>query len=326
MRKSACLWGCLLCLIAVVLFSCRDSGRSSTSGEGRLKVVTTLFPLYDFARNVGGAKADVVLLLPPGVEPHSFDPKPRDIVTVSESDLFVYTGGFMEPWAEDLIKGVRNRRLVVVDSSRGVSLLKETHEKEADAHEKNDGKQARGSDHDHGSIDPHIWLDLGNAQVMVDNILGGFLEKDPANKAFYEKNAAEYKARLQQLDQNFKKGLARCTTRTFVHGGHYALSYLARRYDLTYVSVYGFSPNSEPSAHHLADIVDAMKKNGSHYIYYEELIRPRVAETIAEETGAKLLPLNGGHNVTKDELTRGVTFISILEKDLQSFREGLQCR
>jgi zinc transport system substrate-binding protein len=320
MKRRACLFVCLL-FAAVALVSCGDVDRSADRG-GRLKVVTTLFPLYDFARNVGGEKAEVLLLLPPGVEAHSFDPKPRDILTVNGADLFVYTGSFMEPWAADLIKGVKSRKLVVVDSSTGITLLREADEEGVE------GQRHAGSNgvHEHGPIDPHIWLDLGDAQIMVENILKGFVGRDPANRAFYEKNAAEYKTRLQKLDRDFRDGLSSCEKRVFVHGGHYAFSYLARRYNLTYVSVYGFSPNSEPSAHHLADIIDTMKKNQVRCIFYEELIRPRVAETIAEETGAKLLPLNGGHNVTKDQLKKGVSFISILEKDLQSFREGLQCR
>jgi len=310
--RTMTLFGCLL-LSTIALFSCSDADRS-VSREQRLKVVTTLFPLYDFARNVGREKADVVLLLPPGVEPHSFDPKPKDIITVNKADLFVYTGNFMEPWAADLIRGIRGRELVVVDSSVGATLLKETDEEGQEG-----GKSA-------GGIDPHIWLDLGNTQVMVDNILNGFIKTDPDNTTFYEKNAAEYKARLRRLDQGFREGLANCEAGLFVHGGHYAFSYLARRYHLTYVSAYGFSPNAEPSPRHLADMIETIRKNRVRHIFYEELIRPRVAEMIAKETGSKLLPLNGGHNVAKDQIKQGVTFISILEKDLQSLKEGLQCR
>ncbi len=175
-------------------------------------------------------------------------------------------------------------------------------------------------------MDPHIWLDMDNGQKMVENIVQGFADKDPRNKALYEKNGMAYCAKLRTLDEQFRKGLASCKTRLFVHGGHYAFNYLARRYDLTYVSVYGFSPDAEPSPRHLADIVQKLRRDHIKYIFYEELIQPKVAETIARETGAQMLPLNGGHNVTREEMERGVTFISLLEQDLHNLRIGLQCR
>ncbi len=316
----------LLCCVALIMFAssaCTDRG-SAPSGQKRLTVVTTLFPLYDFARNIAGNRADVTLLLPPGVEPHSWEPKPQDVLRIHRADVFVYTGPFMEPWAEGIIKGSRGQGLVVVDSGEGVLLRPEI---ELDA----DHGHGRAHDHagTHGTpepIDPHIWLDLGNAQKMVDNIAAGLIKKDPEGKAVYEKNAAAYKAGLQQLDEKFKQGLADCRTRLFVHGGHYAFNYLARRYNLAYVSVYGFSPNAEPSSRHLADIIKQMRRSGTRYVFYEELLQPRIAETIGRETDAALLPLNGGHNITSDEMHKGVTFISLLDSDLANLRIGLQCR
>jgi zinc transport system substrate-binding protein len=308
---------CLLSLLTLPFTGCERS-KGTPAGQKRLTVITTLFPLFDFARNVGGDRADVSLLLPPGVEPHSFEPRPRDILRINEADVFVYTGSFMEPWAGTLIKGIDRQKVVVVDSSEGAVLLSQTHTGEAGHDGHHDGeKEAK---------DPHIWLDLGNARKMVDNIVAGFVKKDPAHKEFYEGNARAYEARLQALDEKFKQGLADCKTRLFVHGGHYAFNYLARRYNLNYVSVYGFSPNAEPSPKHVAEIVQTLRRYHAQYIFYEELIQPRLAETVARETGATMLPLNGGHNVTREEMERGVTFISLLEQDLRNLSTGLQCR
>ncbi len=323
MRKSVVFFSCLLFLTLLAFNACQPR-REPSGRKARLVVVTTLFPLYDFARNVCGTKGDVDLLLPPGVEPHSFEPKPGDIVKINRADVFVYTGDFMEPWAAAIIKGALRRDMVVVDSSRGAMLRQES-----GLH----GSAGRGPDtaagHDgsaSGPVDPHIWLDFGNAQVMVDNILAGLIRKDPQNRSFYEKNAAAYKARLRGLDEKFGKGLASCETRLFVHGGHYAFDYLARRYNLSYVSAYGFSPDAEPSPRHLADIVQEIKRHNIKCVFYEELLQPRMAETIARETGARLLPLNGGHNVTAEDLRKGTTFIELLERDLNNLRKGLQCR
>jgi zinc transport system substrate-binding protein len=313
----------MLALILTGLSTCSPSGDGRGPGKG-LQVVTTLFPLYDFARNVGGERAQVTLLLPPGVEPHSFEPRPKDILRINQADVFVYTGSFMEPWAAAIIKGVDESKLVVVDASEGAAVEPETEGAPAEEGESRHDTRREGSHKE--PIDPHIWLDLGNAQKMVDNICAGCVRKDPGNKAFYEKNAEAYKAKLAGLDRQFKEGLAQCETRLFVHGGHYAFNYLARRYRLTYVSAYGFSPDAEPSPRHLAEMVRTIRRRNVKYVFYEELLQPRVAETLARETHVLLLPLNGGHNVTAEEMRKGVTFISLLEQDLNNLRKGLRCQ
>lgn len=315
----------LLCMVfpALLAFSACSPPQDHAKQEKRLRIVTSLFPLYDFAKAVGGQKATVLLLLPPGVEPHSFEPTPRDILEVNGADIFVYTGSFMEPWAASIIKGANMRKLVVVDSSRGVALRQE--QKGAPSEDTPTvSPEARGVRKE--AVDPHIWLDLDNAQKMVDNILAGFVERDPVDKDFFEQNAALYKSRLRQLDEEFREGLGRCKTHLFIHGGHYAFNYLARRYGLTYVSAYGFSPDAEPSPRHLADMIEVMRRHKTKYVFYEELIQPKVAETLARETGARLLALNGGHNVTAEEMKQGVTFVSLLELDLKNLKKGLQCQ
>lgn len=282
----------------------------NTSGERGLKVVATLFPVYDFARNIGGETADVSLLLPPGVESHGFEPRPGDILKIKNADIFIYTGRFMEPWAEDIIRGTDNKNLLIVDSSNGITLQKE-------AEENRQGKK----------IDPHIWLDLSNSEKMVDNILDGFIKKDHLHKDLFMKNANDYKAKLQDLDSRFKKTFSRCRKNIFIHGGHFAFGYFARRYGLEYISAYkGFSPDSEPSPRHLAELIKKMNRYDIRHVYYEELITPRVAMTIAKETGAIPLELNGGHNISKDDMDKGITFLSIMEKNLENLKTGLQCQ
>lgn len=277
----------------------------------KLKVITTLFPLYDMAKNIGADKADVSLLVPPGVEAHSFEPKPSDIVRINEADVFVYTGKFMEPWAEDVIKGAVNKNLVIVDASRGTIMIP-------------------GAFHDEGepagSLDPHIWLDFDNAGIMVKNILQAFQIKDSANKALYEQKAVEYRRKLTELDSLYKTTLAACKNRTIVYGGHYAFGYLARRYGLTYLAAQGVSPDAEPTANDLVKLVEQIKKGRIKYIFYEELTSPRITETIAGETGAEMLLLNAAHNVSRDQLDQGVSLFDILRKNLENLSRGLECR
>jgi len=302
-------------MLLLLCTSC-EKKRDEAVQPGRLRIVTTLFPLYDFTRNIAGDKAQVSLLLPPGMESHSFEPKPDDIIRINKADLFVFTNRYMEPWAADIIAGLDNRRTLVVDASRGARLLEAG---------RSDGHGDEGHHHGEG-MDPHLWLDFANAQIMVDNILSGLVAKDPSNRGFYTANAAAYKAKLADLDQRFRKGLSSCEKRVFLHGGHFAFGYLANRYGLRYESAYAVTADAEPSPAKIAKLIRDIRANGLRYIYTEELVEPRVADTIARETGAKVLRLNGAHNVGRDDLAAGATFLSLMEQNLNNLRIGLQCR
>jgi zinc transport system substrate-binding protein len=216
----------------------------------------------------------------------------------------------MEPWVEKMLKGV-NDKLLVVDASQGVELL--------DDH---DGEEHHK--HDHDGKDPHIWLDLANAQQMVTTITHALAQKDPANAKFYEANAVEYKQQFTDLDQRFKTMLATVKHKSLIYGGHFAFGYFAKRYGLTHDSPYqGFSPNAEPRPKSLAKLINKLKQSGMNYIYHEELIDPKVARTIAQETGAKLELLHGAHNISQDELQRGVTFLELMETNFNKLKVGL---
>lgn len=307
-------------IVGVIVFSFGFLGCSSVSspvtnesGVKKVKVVTTLFPLYDFVKNVGGDKVDVTLLLPPGVEPHSFDPKPSDIVKINQADIFVYTGEFMEPWAKDVIDGVSNENMIVVDASAGIELMKDL-----DSHEEEEGD-------DHGGVDPHIWLDFDNAAIMVDNIASALIKSDSADSAFYENNVSDYKARLFSLDERYKSELKTCKVREIIYGGHYAFGYLADRYDLGYVAAQGFSPDSEPTPAQMINMVEQIRVLGAKYVFYEELVLPTIAETLAQETGVKMLKLNAAHNLTRDDFENGLSFLSVMGNNLNTLKQGLEC-
>ncbi|MDA8083533.1 MAG: metal ABC transporter substrate-binding protein [Nitrospiraceae bacterium] len=302
----------------VFLIFCAACRNTPAGGKQRLSVVASLFPVYDFARQIARDRADVTLLLPPGTEPHSFDPRPADIITLTHADLFFYTNIYMEPWVQKILAGITSARLLAVDTSTGIRLM------EAGGQDPEDEDPGHG--HDHGGKDPHIWLDPLNAIRMVENIRDGLIRKDPSNREFYTRNAEEYVHQLQGLDSRFTAGLADCRKKVFVSGGHFTFGYLARRYGLTYVSAYGISPNSEPTPGSLASISRTLKDQGLRYIFYEELLSPRTAETIAKETDAKLLKLNGAHNITKEDFEKGTTFLSLMERNLANLRTGLECR
>jgi zinc transport system substrate-binding protein len=314
----------LVCVLISHSTSCRADEAKVVSGK-KLQVVTSLFPLYDFARNIGLDQADVSLLLPPGLEAHSFEPRPSDMVRLNRADIFIYTNRAMEPWALDILKGVQNRKLKVIESGRGIVMqagLQEHAAGDKAAHRHDAVDRHR---HGNSTTDPHIWLDFSNAAVMVDHILSGFIEKDPRNRIFYQENAAAYKVKLNALDRQFEEGLSRCRKDVIVHGGHFAFGYLARRYGFRYVSVSGLSPNAEPTPTAMIRISKILKANGLNHLFYEDLLSPRIAETIARETGTSLLMLHAAHNISKEEFKQGVGFIELMQRNLENLKKGLVC-
>ena len=303
----------LLLLTMLALAGC-SSPEQGTLPPRKLQVVATLFPLYDMARAIGGEYAEVSLLLPPGAEAHSFEPRPGDILRLHSADLFIYTGPYMEPWAESLLKGVDAKGLRAVNSGNGISLMKQGKE-EGDDH-----------DHGHGGGDPHIWLDFDNAKTMVTTILAGFTAQDPPHALAYRQNAARYQRRLTELDGAYRVGLADCDSRTVIHAGHFAFGYLAKRYGLRYLSAFPASGDSEPNARQMAAMVELIRSTGAGAIYYEELVSPRLADTLARETGSRLLLLSAAHNVSREELAAGLTLPEIMGRNLENLRGGLSCR
>jgi len=316
MKKIIFILG-IIFIIIFLIFTTSYKQQSKNNSQ-KIQIITTLFPLYDFAKNIGRGDVEVSLLLPPGVEAHSFEPKPSDIATINKADIFIYTGKFMEPWAEDIIKGLTDKNITVVDSSVGIDLIKEEeHEGEhADEHEE---------EHEHGGVDPHIWLDFDHDKTMIQTITIALSEKNPTNATYYQQNANEYVSKLTALDELYKSTLSQCKTKEIVYGGHYAFGYLANQYGLTYLAAQGVSPDAEPTAQDLIQLVEQIRKNDVQYIFYEELTSPKIAETLKNETKTQLLLLHAAHNVSKEDFEHNVSFLSIMEKNLDNLKVGLQC-
>lgn len=298
---------------------------SAFGQEARTRVVTTLFPLFDFARNIGRDKIDLTMLLPPGVEPHAFEPKPSDIARVAQAEVFIYTGKAMEPWAEKVLKGVGNPNLRVVDASKGIALMKMEKSEAEKGHVK--GQQTHHHrDHALHGVDPHIWLDFANSQQIVGILADALTLARPADERLLRQNAEAYKEKLRALDDRFMAELSQCPKREFIHAGHYAFGYLARRYQLIYVAAQGFVPDSEPTAKQIAALASQVQSRGLKVVFYEELVEPRVAKTVAMETGAELLMLHGAHNLSRQEFEKGTSFIDLMQGNLTHLKRGLGCQ
>lgn len=306
MKRIALL---ILCLFVPVcsLAGCQEEPAIS----GQLQVVATLFPQYDFARRVAGDRAQITLLLPPGVESHSFDPTPADIVTVQRSDIFLYTGAQMETWAGSLVSSLSNE-IAVVDLSQGISLSGDAHEDDSDAH-----------DHSH-LADPHIWTSPKNAKIMVASIRDAFCQADPDGTMVYQENARQYLEELEQLDADICNIVEGGKRRTLAFSGRFALHYFAEEYGLDCVAALeSCSGESEPSAQSVAQVISVIREQSLPVVYYEELSDPKVGRSIASETGVQLMLFHSCHNLSKDEFERGETYLTLMRQNAENLKVGL---
>jgi zinc transport system substrate-binding protein len=285
------------------------------SQQAKIRIMTSIFPLKEFTKAIVGDRGEVSLLLPPGAEIHSWRPRPSDIVNISRSDVFIYVGPSLEPWIEEILNAVKNPKLKSLEASKGMTLIDE--EGEHVHHEE---------EHAHGAKDPHFWLDFEIDQRLIDRIEKFFSDIDTENSGYYRKNAALYNEKLERLDQKYSDALLSCVQRNFIIGGHAAFGYLARRYNLYQISLYGINPDSEPTPKQLTEVVELAKMHNVRVIFFEQFVSDKLAKVLAKEVGAQVSLLNPGSNLSSEQIRSGTTFIDIMEKNLESLKNGLNCR
>ena len=285
-------------------------------------VVASFYPLYEFSRRIAGDRAEVISLIPSGVEPHDWEPSPQDVVRVQKAKLFVYNGAGLEPWVDKLLRDARARGVVVVRASERVALITGEGRGHEHGQEAQSGAALKGATH---AVNPHVWLDPVGAQAQVEAIRAGFAKIDPPNAAVYAANARAYRARLATLDAAFASGLKQCARRDIVTT-HAAFSYVARRYGLTQIPISGLEPESEPSPADLAALVKQVKERKVRYVFFETLVSPKLAETLAREVGARTLVLNPIEGLTKEEQAGGKDYVSLMEENLRNLRTALDCK
>lgn len=305
--------------ILFMLWFCLGSGKAQT----KIKVTASVFPLKEFTQAVCGDRGEVSLLLPPGAEIHTWRPRPSDIIKISSSDLFVHVGAELEPWLDDVLKSVNNPNLRILKASESVMPMERVEHRAEIAHENHQDEHVRK--HEHGTLDPHIWLDFSIDQRIIDSIVGMFSKIEPENSELFERNGTVYKQKLEECDRRFKTELSRCKSNTFILGGHAAFGYLARRYNLHQVSLYGVNPDSRPTPKQLVRVVELAKKHQISVIYFEVYVSDDLAKVIANEVGAKTLVLNPAANLTIEQIQANVSFLDIMSQNLENLKKGLSC-
>jgi zinc transport system substrate-binding protein len=297
-------------LLSLFLLSSCGTSNNSEQVEGKVNVVTSFYPLYYFAKEIGGDRAHIVNLIAAGVEPHEWTPKSRDLDAVSKAQLFLYNGAGLEGWVDDFLHGLgSDSKVITVETSNGIQLIK--------------GNLLEENGQSNLDVDPHTWVSPRSALVMAANIRDAFAKADPENQAEYETRYVDLENRLKQLDAKFSKDLSDYKRRDIVVS-HQAFGYLCRDYNLNQIAIMGLSPEAEPRSQDLLDIADFVKKNNIPYIFFEELVSPQLSETLASEANVETLVLNPLEGLTPEQEKAGETYITIMERNLQNLQKALQ--
>lgn len=332
MKKIVTLFTAVF-MSTLLLFGCSKNSTVTTEQEAnqeqtedsKLTVMASFYPMYDFAANIGGDKVIVKNMVPSGIEPHDWEPAASDIVDLEEADVFIYNGAGMEHWVETVIDSLGSKNLIVVQAADGISLIEgheHSHEDEAD-HEEEAGHEEEDNQDDEEHFDPHVWLSPLNARIQVQNIRDAFVKADPDNTDYYNKNYEAYMAKLDALDQKFKDSLTNLVNKDIIVA-HEAFGYLCDAYGLNQIGIEGLSPDSDPDPARMEEIIELAKEKEIKIIFFEELVSPKVAQTIADEIGAVTEVLNPLEGLTEEQIAAGADYISVMEDNLNNLLKALQ--
>jgi zinc transport system substrate-binding protein len=295
----------LIIFILIAVFLIAKNNSSQTSQSNKIQVTASFYPMYYFSSVIGGDKATVQNITPAGAEPHDYDPSTRDIANIQNSKLLVLNGGSLEAWGNKLKDNLQGTNTVIVTAGEGLTTRTVTEE----------GKTG---------TDPHVWLDPILAKQEVARINQGFDKADQANSSYYDANAKQLDAKLDQLNVEYKQGLQSCQQKDIITS-HAAFGYLGAQYGLTQVPISGLSPDAEPSNQQLADVTNFARAHNVKYIFFESLVSPKLSDTIANEVGAKTLVLDPIEGLSNDDIQAGKNYFTVMQQNLHNLQLALQC-
>jgi zinc transport system substrate-binding protein len=302
----ALVGGLLIVVVAISAFYASNVGpQTASTTTGRIKVLATFYPVYDFASNVGGNRIDLSLLVPETEDVHEFEPTPSSIQSVATANVLIYSGAGLEPWIPQIVAAADNPRLIVVDSSQGITLL----------------PVPPRFQKDNRTFDPHIWLDPVLAKQQVMNILQGLIKADPADQAYFTSNAQAYNAKLDNLNSEILQATSNVKTRYFITF-HEAFAYFAKRYNLTQIPITG-PFEEEPTPSDIQSVVAAIQQNHLCYVGYESLENPSISQSIASQTHATLVLMDPIEGLSQVDQAAGKTYLIKMQDNLAVFELAL---
>lgn len=311
MKRIVCVAVCLL-----LVLSCFSGCSKADNDSGKIKIVATVFPPYDFARIIAGDRAEVTMLIRPGSESHSFEPTPEDMILSEESDMFLYIGGESESWAERLIESSENTNRKNVKLIDCVTLLEAGSGEEHHHH-----SEEHNHSHEH---DEHIWTSPTNAINMCETIYNTLCSVDPQGKEYYTENFENYKAELINLDNEFKSISQNKGKDTLIFGDRFPFLYLTNEYGINYKAAFpGCSEETEPDINTLVSLIEYIKENNINTVFYTEFSSKKIADMLCRETGAQMKLLHSCHNVTAKEFKEKATYLSLMKNNAENIKTAL---
>lgn len=303
----------VMCLVvgALSLTACDIPGRDKEN-DGKLNIVTTIFPSYDFAKELCGDGATVTMLLKPGQESHTYEPTAQDILAIEKCDLFIYVGGENDKWVEDILESFDEP----VDTVRMIDFADtctDSHDEDSHDHE--------GHEHE---TDEHVWTSPKNAISITQGISEKLCEIDSENKDKYEQNCDSYVKELEALCGEIQSVVDSSKRKTLVFGDRFPFVYFARDFGLDcYAAFEGCSTETEPSAQTMASLIERINAENIPVVLYIEFSAQTVADSIAEQTGCRSLLFHSCHNVTDEEIENGATYLSLMRGNIEVLKEAL---
>lgn len=299
----------LVLILMLSLCACTTSTREQDSDK--LRIIATIFPQFDFARQIAGDSAQVSMLVSPGAETHSFEPTTSDIIDISNCDIFIYTGGESDSWIDGILENVNNPNMTIISlmDCIGADSASNAHSDHA---------------HDHGTADEHVWTSPLNCITISEHITEVMCEKDEKNADTYRANLKAYTESLSGLDRSFRGVVDSAKRNTLVFGDRFPLKYFAEEYDLEcYAAFTGCSDDTEASASTIASLIDKVKEDNIPVVLKIELSSDATAKTICNETGAEMMTYYSCHNISKDDFDSGATYLSLMEKNVETLKIAL---
>lgn len=314
------MWLAAVFLSGLVLLQCEKGTRPQAGHENnKITVVTTIFPPFDFTREITGDRVNLSMLLPPGSESHSYEPTPQDIIKIQNCQVFIYGGGESDAWVEEILESLD------ISKMRLIALMDTVEAVEEEIVEGMQEAKAQGEEGRESEYDEHVWTAPQNAKRMVAAIAEALGEADPGNADIFKQNAEAYREKLDILDRAFQETVAGGIRKTIVFGDRFPFRYFADAYGLEYFAAFpGCSSDTEPSAATVAFLINKMRSEGIPVIFHIELSNERMANIISEETGAKKRLFHACHNISKRDFEQGRSYIYFMYQNLNNLKEALE--
>jgi zinc transport system substrate-binding protein len=327
----------LLLLPALLLLTgCAGSSKETADSQEntKLSAVATIFPQYDFVRQIAGDNVEVSMLLKPGEETHSYEPTPQDILKIQNCDLFIYVGGENDEWVEDILDSIDTEHIRLLRLIDCVDTVNEEHVEGMKEERGHEHEEEEEHEHEHGeeehethetlTPDEHVWTSPKNAIAIVEQIADVLGELDPEQTAVYEENEKAYVSLLEELDDEFREVVSSAKRDVLLFGDRFPFRYFADEYGLKYYAAFpGCASDTEPSAATMAFLINKAKEEQIPVILKMELSNENIANAIAETTHAKVKTFYSCHNLTAKEFADGETYLSMMKKNVETLKEAL---